>query len=131
VTTVVLILFGGALASGILRGLHWHECLAALVLVLLVRPLAGWLFMLGSGLRQRERWAIAIFGVRGVGSFYYLAFAFNHAKFADEQALWRLISLVVLLSILLHGLSAKQVMAWLDRWRRRGSRAITDCRQDG
>ncbi len=117
--TLVLILFGGALASGILRGLHWRECVAAFVMVLLARPLAGWLSLLGTGLRQRERWAIAIYGVRGVGSFYYLAFAFNHAAFPEQAALWRLVSVVVLLSVLLHGLSAKQVMAWLDRWRGR------------
>jgi NhaP-type Na+/H+ or K+/H+ antiporter len=122
-TTVVLILFGGTLASGILRGLTWREAAAALALVLLVRPLAGWLSMLGTKLRQRERWAIAVFGVRGIGSFYYLAFAFNHSTFAGEKSLWRLIALVVLLSILLHGLSAKHVMAWLDRWR--GHRAQT------
>ncbi len=117
--TVLLILFGGALASGILRGLEWRECVAALLLVLLVRPLAGWISMLGTGLRQRERWAIAVYGVRGVGSFYYLAFAFNHGAFPEQSALWRVASLVVLLSILLHGLSAKHVMAWLDRWRGR------------
>ncbi|MET0807823.1 MAG: cation:proton antiporter [Pseudoxanthomonas sp.] len=120
--TVVLILFGGALASGILRGLHWRECVAALLLVLVVRPVAGWLSLLGTGVRQRERWAIAIFGVRGVGSFYYLAFAFNHAEFPEQQGLWRIICLVVLLSVLLHGLSAKHVMGWLDRRRSGGRR---------
>ena len=123
--TVVLILFGGALASGILRGLDWRECVAALLLVLVVRPLSGWLSLLGTGMRQHERWAIAIFGVRGVGSFYYLAFAFNHADFPEQQALWRIVSLVVVLSILLHGLSAKHVMAWLDRRRTRRHRAAS------
>lgn len=123
--TVVLMLFGGALASGILRGVQWSECVAALAMVLLVRPLAGWLSMLGTGIRQQERWAIAIFGIRGVGSFYYLAFAFNHANFPEQQALWRTVSLVVLLSVLLHGLSAKPVMSWLDRRRNGGRRRDT------
>lgn len=115
-TAIVLILFGGALASGMLDGLSWREWAFAIAFVLLVRPLAGWTSMLGSRLRQRERWAIAVFGVRGIGSFYYVAFALNHAEFLEARALWRTIALIVLVSIVLHGLSAKRVMAWLDRW---------------
>lgn len=114
---LLLLLFGGALASGILAQTTMREVGFALALVLLVRPLAGWLGLLGSGLRQRERWAIALFGVRGIGSFYYLAFALNHAAFERPEALWRVVSLVVLLSIVLHGFSAKPALARLDRWR--------------
>lgn len=114
---LLLVLFGGALASGILAGATLHEVVFALGLVLVVRPLAGWLSLLGSGLRQPERWAIAVFGVRGIGSFYYLAFALNHAAFERPEALWRVVSLVVLASIMLHGFSAKPALAWLDRWR--------------
>jgi NhaP-type Na+/H+ or K+/H+ antiporter len=120
---LLLILFGGALASGLLEQLAWRDLLFALVFVLLVRPLSGWLGLAGTGLAPRERWTIATFGVRGIGSFYYLAFALNHASFGSPHVLWGQVSLVVLLSILLHGLSAKKVMAQLDRWRtRRGAR---------
>lgn len=115
---VVLILFGGALADGILASLTWQEVAFALAFVLLVRPLAGWVSLLASGIGQRERWGIAVFGIRGIGSFYYLAFALNHADFREAEALWRVVSLVVLLSILVHGLSARPALAWLDRWRK-------------
>lgn len=115
-TAVVLIVFGGALSSGILDRLSWREWMFALAFVLLVRPLAGWASLLGSGLPRRERWVIAVFGMRGIGSFYYVAFALNQAEFPEAQAVWRTIALIVLLSVVLHGLSAKRVMAWLDRW---------------
>ncbi len=118
-TAVLLILFGGAIALGILVGATWQECLFAAIFVLLVRPIAGWLSLLGTGLPQRERWAIAVFGVRGIGSIYYVAFALNHADFGDGRTLWRVVVVIILMSILLHGLSAKHTMAWLDRWRRR------------
>jgi NhaP-type Na+/H+ or K+/H+ antiporter len=114
---LLLVLFGGALVSGILVGFTLHEVAFALVLVLVVRPVAGWLSLLGSGLRQPERWAIAVFGVRGIGSFYYIAFALNHAAFERPETLWRVVSLVVLASIMLHGFSAKPALAWLDRRR--------------
>ena len=116
---LMLLLLGGALASGILSALDWRGIVFALVFVLLVRPVAGWLGLVGSGLAPRDRWAIAVFGVRGIGSFYYLAFAMNHADFRDARELWAVVVMVVVLSILFHGLSASAVMGWLDR-RRRG-----------
>lgn len=120
---LLLILLGGAVASGILGALSLQEILFALIFVLLVRPLAGWIGTIGTGLQQRDRWTIAVFGVRGIGSLYYLAFALNQADFPGTRALWSMVCLVVLLSILLHGISARQVMEWLDRRRGRGRRA--------
>jgi NhaP-type Na+/H+ or K+/H+ antiporter len=116
---LMLLLLGGALASGILLGMSWSEILFALAFVLIVRPLAGWLSLLGTSLSRRDRWAIAVFGVRGIGSLYYLAFAMNHADFRDIDELWAVVCLVVLVSILVHGLSARGVMARLDRRRQR------------
>lgn len=116
---LLLILLGGAVASGVLGALSAQEIVFALVFVLAVRPIAGWIGMLGTGLQQRERWTIAIFGVRGIGSLYYLAFALNHAEFEQKEALWAMVCLVVLLSILLHGVSAQPVMQWLDNRRKR------------
>ncbi|HZF98981.1 MAG TPA: cation:proton antiporter [Pseudoxanthomonas sp.] len=120
---LLLVLFGGALAGGILSALSWEEIAFALVFVLAVRPLAGWLGTLGTGLHSRERWSVAIFGVRGIGSFYYLAFAMNHAQFPRIEALWAMVCLVVLLSILLHGLTAKRAMRLLDLRRVSGKKS--------
>lgn len=121
---LVLILLGGAIASGILGALSWREIGFALAFVLLVRPVAGWLSLVGTGMRPAERWTIAVFGIRGLGSLYYLAFAMNKATFDRLEALWSMVCLVVLLSIVLHGISAKRTMSWLDR--RRGARAPAD-----
>jgi NhaP-type Na+/H+ or K+/H+ antiporter len=118
---VMLLLLGGALASGILSDLDWRGIVFALLFVLVVRPLAGWLGLIGAPLSERDRWAIAVFGVRGIGSLYYLAFAVNHAEFRDAGELWAVVCLVVVLSILVHGLTASGVMTWLDRRRRHRS----------
>lgn len=118
-TALLLILLGGSVAEGVLSALRPLDVLFALGFVLLVRPLAGWIALARSHLPARERWAISVFGVRGMGSFYYLAFAFNHGDFDDHPRLWAIVTLVVLLSILLHGLSATGVMARLDAWRAR------------
>lgn len=84
---MLLIGFGGALVTGVLAPLTWREWLVALAIVLVLRPVGAWLCLLGSPLRGRERWAVATFGVRGIGSVYYLAFGFNHADFAEQRSL--------------------------------------------
>lgn len=89
-----------------MSGLGWREVAFALMLVLVVRPLAGWAGLLGTSLPARDRVAIAAFGVRGIGSLFYLAFALNQADFGDPQPLWSVVCLVVALSILIHGVVA-------------------------
>ena len=86
--------------------------------LLAVRPLAGLTALAGAGLRFDERAAISFFGIRGVGSFYYLASAHNTEAFGELDFVFALAGFVVLGSILLHGLTAAPVMGWLDRrWR--------------
>ena len=120
---VVLVLFGGALAGGLLVPLDWRGVAAGLVFVFLVRPAAGMLSLVGSAHPARERAAIAFFGIRGLGSFYYLAYALNQAPFAGGEELWAVLGFTVLLSILLHGTTVTPVMMRLDR-RRRGAQGV-------
>lgn len=112
---VVLLLFGGALVGGLLKALHWQDALAAVAIILVVRPLAGLAGLAGLRAHWTEKLTLAFFGIRGVGSFYYLAYALNHASFANGDRLWAIVGLVSLLSILLHGLSVTPVMRALDR----------------
>ena len=115
--TAVLLLFGGALASGILESLTWASAAFGLLFVLVVRPISGLIALLGSDLPWRERFAISGFGVRGIGSIYYLAFALNYAVFPSPKKLWATVAFVVLISIILHGMAGTRVMQYLDRQR--------------
>jgi NhaP-type Na+/H+ or K+/H+ antiporter len=122
---VLLVLFGGALAGGLLDGLGWPAVTAALVFIFLVRPLAGMAAMIGTTQPLAERGAIAFFGIRGLGSFYYLAFAANAARFPEMAELWAVVGLTVLISVGLHGVTVTPVMRRLDaRRRRQGTLAL-------
>lgn len=125
-TVLIVFLLGGAAATGLFSGLRWPEVVVAAVVLLLVRPLAGWAGLLGGGTGPRERAVIAFFGVRGVGSLFYLVYALQAGKFAEQNALWRVVGLVVIGSILLHGVSASPIMWLLDRKRQRKARARHD-----
>jgi len=117
---VVLVLFGGALAGGLLAPLGWAGVMAALAFIFIVRPVAGMLALIGSEAGPwRERAVIAFFGIRGLGSIYYLAYALNAAPLAEADMLWAVLGLTVLISIVLHGVTVTPIMRALD-----GRRAI-------
>ncbi len=121
--TMILVVFGGAIAGGLLESLTWTAALSVILFLLIVRPAAGLVSLHGSPGPLEERAAIAFFGIRGIGSFYYLAYALNHARFESPQLLWATVSLCVVGSILLHGIASTPAMRFLDRRRRRRSRA--------
>ncbi|MGA8788195.1 MAG: cation:proton antiporter [Paenarthrobacter sp.] len=117
-TVVILVLLGGAIARGLLEGIGWAELLVALAFLLVVRPLAGWLGLMGGKTGPRERLAISYFGIRGIGSLYYVGYALTHGNFdAQAHELWALIGLVVALSIVVHGATTAPLMNRLDRLR--------------
>ncbi|MEE2523505.1 cation:proton antiporter [Pseudarthrobacter sp. J47] len=124
ITVVILVLLGGAIARGLLEGVGWVELAVALAFLLLVRPLAGWLGLLGGKTGPRERIALSFFGIRGIGSLYYLSYALGKGEFGDQaEWLWSFIGLVVSLSIVIHGMSASPLMNRLDRLRSRKAKA--------
>jgi sodium/hydrogen antiporter len=117
-TVLVLLMLGAALTDGLLAAVGWREALFAGVVLLVVRPAVAALSVTGSRGTRGERAAIAFFGVRGIGSVYYLAYGLNTGDFAaDEQALYGALALVIVGSVVLHGLSAGPVMDRLDRAR--------------
>ncbi|MBB4001252.1 cation:proton antiporter [Aurantimonas endophytica] len=116
---MLLVLFGGALVTGLLAPLTWGDALAAVVILLVVRPVTGLVGLVGLNPSWSEKLTLAFFGIRGVGSFYYLAYGLNHMEVAGVERLWAIVGLVVLMSVLLHGLTVTPIMRMLDRLRGR------------
>lgn len=114
---LLLVLFGGALANGLLSSLTWIDVLIGLAVVFVVRPVAGLIAMAGSGQPWRERLLLAFLGIRGVGSVYYLAYGINHGDFGDSERIWAVVGFIILVSILVHGGTATPLLARLARRR--------------
>ncbi len=126
----VLLLFGGTIAGGLLAPLGWRDVLVALAILLLVRPITGWIGLIGFPLVARERATLAFFGIRGIGSIYYLAYGINHMAVPEASRLWSIIGLIILCSILLHGTTVTPIMRWLDRKRGRDPDALDEIGED-
>jgi sodium/hydrogen antiporter len=122
-SVALLVLLGGALATGLLDDLSWRGVGAAFFVIFIVRPLAGRLALSRAGVTAAERRAIGFFGIRGIGSIYYLAVATQSATFANSDELWSATAFTVLLSVFVHGVTATPVMRKLDH---RRARRLTD-----
>ena len=114
ILVVLLLLLGGSIANGLLNNLTLPAILIAVAFVLVVRPVFALITLIGQNISFREKLAISFFGIRGIGSFYYLSFALTKAFFPDEELLWSIAGLIVLVSVLVHGILAAPVMRHLD-----------------
>ncbi|UJW31583.1 cation:proton antiporter [Saccharothrix sp. AJ9571] len=114
-TVTIIFLLGAAVATGLLAGTTWQEVLVAAAILLVVRPAAGLIGLLRGRPSSRERLVVSFFGVRGVGSIFYLAYALEKGQFSGQEDLWRIVGLVVVGSILIHGVTATPAMMWLDK----------------
>ena len=107
---VLLLWLGGFAVSGVLADTRWQDIAVASALIFVVRPLVGYIALMFTGGDRFEHFATAFFGIRGMGSFFYIAYAISHAPFAEADAVWRIATITVLLSILVHGALAPIIM---------------------
>jgi NhaP-type Na+/H+ or K+/H+ antiporter len=89
------------------------------LLFLVVRPIAVYVGLWGTQVERPQRRLIAWFGIRGIGSMYYLMYAISHDL--DETTANRLASItiaVVVASVVAHGISVTPLMNRYERRRR-------------
>jgi NhaP-type Na+/H+ or K+/H+ antiporter len=115
----LLVLLGGAMTgAGLFRALTWEAAAYGCLALFVIRPVAGWIGLVGTGRPTGEKMAISFFGIRGIGSVYYLAYALQEGKFDNPDLLWSTAAFIILVSIVLHGVTVTPVMQRLDRRRK-------------
>lgn len=110
IESVLLVLlltwFGMFLTTGVMQGLNGSEVLLAALILLVLRPAAGLLGLLGLKCDRMSRIKVAFFGIRGMGTVFYIAYAQNHADFTEIDTVWRIAAVTIFGSIVLHGFTA-------------------------
>jgi len=109
VTAILLVLLGGAIPA-LFGYLDWRHAALGVALIFVFRPLSGMLALWGTSLSLRQRGVVAFYGVRGIGSIYYLAYAGGQLDLVDEGVLWATVTFTILLSTIVHGFSAGSVV---------------------
>jgi len=101
-TAILLVLVGSTLPA-LWPALDWRHTVIGFSLLLVIRPLAGWIALQGTDLARNDRWIASFFGVRGIGSIYYIAYASGHVELINEDQLWALVAYTVFASAVIHG----------------------------
>jgi NhaP-type Na+/H+ or K+/H+ antiporter len=117
---VAVVLAIGAL----LWSVQWEHAVAhwwfVPLLLLAIRPLSVAVGLAGTDTTRARRRLIGWFGIRGIGSLYYLMYAINHGlPQALAQQLVALTLAVVVASVVVHGISVTPLMAAYERRIRR------------
>ena len=103
---------------GVALAVHWdpRTIPLALVLFLVIRPLTARLLLAGTPTTAAQRWLMGWFGIRGIGSLYYLTYAFSHGITGETARELAAITIsVVALSVVIHGLSARPLLVRYER----------------
>jgi NhaP-type Na+/H+ or K+/H+ antiporter len=111
---VALVVLVGALLS--YADWSWNAVWFVPLVLLVIRPLAVHVGLWGARVKPLERGLMSWFGIRGIGSVYYLMFAENHGL--PDGVAWRLLALVlttIAVSVVVHGTSVTPLMAWYRR----------------
>ncbi|MDQ3364565.1 MAG: sodium:proton antiporter [Myxococcota bacterium] len=113
---------------------HWDSRALVLagVLFCVIRPLAVHLALLPTPTTMRQRWLMGWFGIRGIGSLYYLGYALSHGvSGGTARELVGLTISVIAISVVIHGVSAQPLLAsyerLLERTKRRRPKAPEAC----
>ena len=110
---VLVLLIGGTLSQ---NSWSWRAISLALFLFVVARPVSVLVGLMGTRTSWRIRGMAGWFGVRGIGSLYYLMYAINHGLDpALADALTSLTLSVVVASIVVHGISVTPLMSMYEK----------------
>ena len=107
---LLLLWLGYYVATSGLVGITIAEILFAVAIVFLIRPITAFISLFFSRGSKLDKFAISFLGIRGIGSFYYLAYAQNHYTFLQIDSAWRIMIVTVIISIFIHGVFAHKIM---------------------
>jgi NhaP-type Na+/H+ or K+/H+ antiporter len=93
----------------------WRAVPLALALFFVIRPLAALVFLVKTPTGRKQRILMGWFGIRGIGSLYYLSYALTHGLEKNAADAVGITLSVVALSILIHGISTQPIINWYKR----------------
>ena len=115
-TAILLVLVGSTLPT-LWPALDWRHSVIGFSLLLVIRPVVGWLALKGTDFASGDRWILGFFGVRGVGSIYYIAYASGHIELINERPIWALVAFTVFASAVIHGTTSFLVDRFVSKQR--------------
>ncbi|MFS7382364.1 cation:proton antiporter [Rahnella inusitata] len=106
---------GIVMVLGITLAEHWEPMglVFAALLFIVIRPLSVYITTFGMRVPRGRRLMIGWFGIRGIGSMNYIAYAYTHGlQGAEAGYMTNIAFTVIVASVVVHGLTVSPVMHW-------------------
>lgn len=113
---LLFVIIGIYMAANAAALWDYHLIITALIIILVIRPISGWIALFHTDLSRFEKFVLSFYGIRGVGSIYYLMFALSVTQFDDAQKLTQLTAVTIIASVFIHGISAATIQKKLDKY---------------
>ncbi len=111
---VVLVVLVGALMT--YASFTWQTFAFIAILFFVIRPLSVHIGLAGSQTTRIQRGLMAWFGIRGIGSIYYLMYAEVHGVYdLFSGAILGVVLTTIAASVIIHGLSVTPIMEWYSK----------------
>lgn len=86
----------------------------ALIIIFIIRPLGGWIALVRTDLSTFEKLVLSFYGIRGIGSIFYLVYALDATTFEAVPKLIQVTIVTIVLSVLIHGTTSTLVQKKLN-----------------
>lgn len=103
---LTFLVFGGLMLPGVVAGWTWMMLLYAVLSLTVLRIVPVALSLIGTGVKHSTCFFIGWFGPRGIASILYALLILEAASFPGRELIVGTMALTVVLSILLHGITA-------------------------
>ena len=110
----VFVVFGALLTLGGLFAEGWAAVAIVVVTLLVARPVAVWIALAGTGVDTATKAFMAWFGPKGVATMTFSLIVLGEGIAAGDR-IFNLAALVVVCSVLLHGLTDQPGVEWIAR----------------
>ena len=114
-TIFTFLIFGAVMVPIGLTNVHWQTLLLAIAFLTVARMLLIWLSLLGSGLGSYDKILLGWFGPRGLASILFALLVPERFEIQDREEILACVVLTVMLSIVVHGVSAYPMSAHFKR----------------
>jgi sodium/hydrogen antiporter len=116
--SATFLIFGAAIAGTVLADLTWRTAVYAVLSLTAVRMLPVGVSLLGTHARLRTVVFVGWFGPRGLASIVFTVIALEHGTLPHASEITVAVVFAIVLSVYLHGLSAKPLTDRYARWYR-------------
>lgn len=105
-------IFGGAMLPEALGQIDLTYVLFALLSLTVLRMVPVWVSLLGTGVKPVTVGFLGWFGPRGLASVLFVLLILEETNIAAQETIFTAVMITVMLSIILHGLSAGPASRW-------------------